>query len=294
MTSQINPNNINGSYPVAGQDNNSQGFRDNFTNTATNFQYAANEITDLQNNAVLKAPLSGTTLNNNMNGSILSNAQLQQISATFVNLGTLGGSIPINYQAGQYQSVTTGGPISLNISNWPSAGVAGWITVQIYVSDTSHTVTFQSNVILNAIGIQGFNPDNNTITFNSIGFYTFQFVTYDNGSAVTVNQFNQSLQPFNASSENLTNGMPVSLNVTTDYFSPTVPSTAVLSAGINGQIKTFSMIGGTSTMSITVTNAGWKNGLPGYIAFNAAGDGCILQSINGNWFIIGNNSITIS
>ena len=44
MASNINPNNIDGSYPVAGQDNNSQGFRDNFTNTATNFQYAADEI----------------------------------------------------------------------------------------------------------------------------------------------------------------------------------------------------------------------------------------------------------
>ena len=41
MTSQINPNNIDGSYPVAGQDNNSQGFRDNFTNLKVNFQDAA-------------------------------------------------------------------------------------------------------------------------------------------------------------------------------------------------------------------------------------------------------------
>ena len=48
MTSAINPNDIDGTYPIAGQDNNSQGFRDNFTNTKTNFQYAANEITDLQ------------------------------------------------------------------------------------------------------------------------------------------------------------------------------------------------------------------------------------------------------
>ena len=62
MTSQINPNDIDGAYPVAGQDNDSQGFRDNFTNTSTNFQYAADEITDLQNNAVLKAALTGTTL----------------------------------------------------------------------------------------------------------------------------------------------------------------------------------------------------------------------------------------
>ena len=54
MSSNINPNNIDGTYPVAGQDNNSQGFRDNFTNTKTNFQYAETEITDLQNNAILK------------------------------------------------------------------------------------------------------------------------------------------------------------------------------------------------------------------------------------------------
>jgi len=30
--SNINPNNINAAYPVAGVDNDSQGFRDNFTN----------------------------------------------------------------------------------------------------------------------------------------------------------------------------------------------------------------------------------------------------------------------
>ena len=35
MASNINPNNIDGTYPVAGQDNDSQGFRTNFTNIKT-------------------------------------------------------------------------------------------------------------------------------------------------------------------------------------------------------------------------------------------------------------------
>lgn len=48
MTSQINPNNVNTAYPVAGQDNSTQGFRDNFTNIKLNFTYAANEISALQ------------------------------------------------------------------------------------------------------------------------------------------------------------------------------------------------------------------------------------------------------
>ena len=72
MASNINPQNIDGAYPVAGQDNDSQGFRDNFTNTRTNFTYAADEISDLQAKAVLKAALVGTTLNNDMGGSLLS------------------------------------------------------------------------------------------------------------------------------------------------------------------------------------------------------------------------------
>ena len=105
MTSSINPNNIDGTYPVAGQDNNSQGFRDNFTNTKTNFQYAADEIDDLQSKVVLKAALSGTVLDNNMNGSLLSNAQIQDFSQTRVALGTLTGSVGVNYANGHYLSL---------------------------------------------------------------------------------------------------------------------------------------------------------------------------------------------
>ena len=61
MTSQINPADIDATYPIAGVSNNTQGMRDNFTYTQTNFQYAADEITDLQNKVVLKAALTGTT-----------------------------------------------------------------------------------------------------------------------------------------------------------------------------------------------------------------------------------------
>ena len=62
MTSQVNPNNIDGTYPVAGQDNDSQGFRDNFTNIRNNLTFAKAEIEDLQNKAVLKSALTNTTL----------------------------------------------------------------------------------------------------------------------------------------------------------------------------------------------------------------------------------------
>ena len=64
--SSINPNNIDGTYPIAGQDNDSQGFRDNFTNIKNNFTFAYDELTDLQSKAVLKSALNGSTLDNTL------------------------------------------------------------------------------------------------------------------------------------------------------------------------------------------------------------------------------------
>ena len=63
MASSINPNNISVTFPIAGQDNDSQGFRDNFNNIKTNITYAKSEIEDLQNKVVLKSALTGSSLN---------------------------------------------------------------------------------------------------------------------------------------------------------------------------------------------------------------------------------------
>jgi hypothetical protein len=53
MASTINPNNIDILYPIAGQDNDTQGFRDNFRNIKNNLNTAAQEITAIQANVSL-------------------------------------------------------------------------------------------------------------------------------------------------------------------------------------------------------------------------------------------------
>jgi hypothetical protein len=50
MASNINPATIDITYPIAGQDNDTQGFRSNFRDIQTNFITAAAEITALQGN----------------------------------------------------------------------------------------------------------------------------------------------------------------------------------------------------------------------------------------------------
>lgn len=289
MSSNINPNNIDGTYPVAGQDNNSQGFRDNFTNIKTNFQYAENEITDLQNNAILKSALTGTTLDNDMLGSLVTNGVVADFGLTRVALGTVSGSTTINYASGHYQTLTTGGSVSLSFSNFPPAGVAGVVSVQVTVASTAHTLTLPVAVSVNTRGIQGLNTSTNVITFAAIGTYTFQFITSDGGTTVTVNEINKEIQPFNNSSEDLANGAAANLALTTSYFTTAAAETATLAAGVNGQIKTLAMYGDGGDMVITVTNAGWKSSGTGTITFDTIGDACTLQYINSKWFCIGNN-----
>ena len=66
--SNIDSTSIDATYPVAGQDNNSQGFRDNFNIIKNNFATAKSEITSLESNS------AKTNSNNNFNGNEVSGA----------------------------------------------------------------------------------------------------------------------------------------------------------------------------------------------------------------------------
>lgn len=60
MASNIDSSNINTFYPIAGQDNDTQGFRTNFTNIVNNFSVAASEISALQNKVLASALINPT------------------------------------------------------------------------------------------------------------------------------------------------------------------------------------------------------------------------------------------
>jgi len=301
MASQINPNDIDGAYPVAGQDNNSQGFRDNFTNTKTNFTFAANEITDLQNNAVLKSALNGTTLDNNMGGSLLYDATIQDFGATRVALGSVSGSTTVNYASGHYQTLTTGGNVTLTFSNFPASGIQAWVIVRVTVASVAHILTLSSAVGTGAssasvLGIQGISS--NVITFNETGTYEFQFHTEDGGTTIYLSELTRPRNRFTnplllTGSEDLAASGAASLALTTSYFTTAAAETATLAAGTTGQIKVFSAVSiAAGNMVITVTNAGWKSSGTGTITFGTIGAGCTLQYTNSKWFCIGNNGCT--
>ena len=183
--SSINPNNINGQYPIAGQDNDSQGFRDNFTNIKNNFQFAYNELVDLQNNAVLKGALSGGSLSNDMNYSQLIHAQLLGSVYTKNDLGSKTGSFAISWADAHFQTLTTTGDITITgFTNWPTSGYYTKLSLQITTDTTNRTVTFPSAVSVGLSDIQG--ASGQTVTLPTAGVYLFELTTYNAGTTITI------------------------------------------------------------------------------------------------------------
>jgi hypothetical protein len=109
---------FNSGFPVAGVDNNSQGFRDNFQAIKYAFSVASNEVSDLQQNT------AKLTTDNDFGGNSL-------INATIINSGVpaisyVGGSTDIDYSQGQFHSITLEeGNNIINITNMPGIGDAG-------------------------------------------------------------------------------------------------------------------------------------------------------------------------
>lgn len=297
MTSQINPNNINGEYPVAGQDNNTQGFRDNFTNIKINFQYAETEITNLQANSISKV----STSVNEFNDSVIYDARLQNIGYIQLNRGNVAPTANINYAAGSFQTITANANTTLNFTNLPAAGNTAVITLAINAVAANTTANPFNVAIANvntaSSGIIGFSGG--TLSFprtnsTSAGTHTYQFITDDNGSSFTVTPLATRTFPLNATSEDVANVGVVNLGVSDSYFSTSAAEVATLPAGVNGQVKVLAMFADSGDMVITVTNAGWKTSGTGTITFDTIGDACTLKYINNKWFCIGNNGCTFA
>ena len=250
MTSQINPNNVNGNFPIAGVPNNTQGFRDNFTNIKTNFEFAETEIDDLQSKAILKSALAGGTLDNNVGNNLVYNARVQGISGTLVQIANTAGFINIDASAGPYQSIVMGGNINLafTANTWPSAGSYGKVRVEI-TGTAGQTITLPAAVTQGTQGIQGINAG--VITLAASGTYEFDFSTSDGGASLTVFDLNRPLSYY-------TN--PVTITNTLNSTSSTTGALTVAGGvGINGNLY----VGGNIVGNLVITSQSFVGNVTG-------------------------------
>ena len=150
MTSNINYLSINENFPIAGEDNDTQTFRDNFDTIKTSLRAASEEITNIQSNT------AGLQLVETENGSDfgsreISNAILRNTLIKSYGGGVIPGSVSlltIDYENGGYQKFQFAGNINIDFQNFPnnaSVGGVGKVTLELTADNVARTLTFISS-----------------------------------------------------------------------------------------------------------------------------------------------------
>lgn len=152
MTSEINYLGINENFPVAGQDNDTQVFRDNFSTIKRSLNSAQTEITDLQFNT---AKLNEE---NDFQQNILYNAVFTRNTDQLAQKGNIQNRVnTVDFQDGPYQIITfdvarnisvdgaAPNPIQIDVDflNFPvDLEKVGKVTLELYTTGQPHQLTF--------------------------------------------------------------------------------------------------------------------------------------------------------
>ena len=148
MTSLINFAAINENFPVAGQDNDTQVFRDNFDTIKTNSSTAKTEITDLQDNA------ARTDSDNDFLYNVVGSVTLQDAYLRKKDYGAaiVAGTQDVSFKQAMYHVIKVGANTSLSFSEFPTGAVdatglgqIGKATLELYVDGTTRTITITTS-----------------------------------------------------------------------------------------------------------------------------------------------------
>ncbi len=185
MASNIVPDTIDDTYPVAGQDNNSQGFRDNFNIIKTNFTAAKSEIETLQNNT------AKTNADNVFFENTLSRYTKLQETTTHVGPTNVSSATPLSFDAGHFYTIVASNDVTLTLEDWPTNNEYAEMLIQVYGDGAvNRTVTFASTY---SAGVSQMRVDGSTefgggaaITTNTVvtRSHLVKAFTYDNGTNV--------------------------------------------------------------------------------------------------------------
>jgi len=187
MPSNIVSTTIDAEYPVAGVDNDSQGFRDNFQIIKDNFAAAKEELEDLQDNA------ARVDQNSDFAGNKIIDAELDHVSEAFTAVGTVNTDQNMSFLNGHYQSFNVTAGLTLTLADWPDSGVYARMTAQIEIADGNTgplNIVFvgEGNAVFKNDGNAGFTATSSTsvtIQTNSTTNPTVvEFWTTDGGDTI--------------------------------------------------------------------------------------------------------------
>jgi len=174
--SDIISTDIDETYPIAGQDNDSQGFRDNFSIIKNSLATARQEITFLEENTAKKGE------DNDFNNSELQRATLIQVTEKAISQ-SLSESSTINWTYGSYQEIIVTQDLSITLASWADPDKLAKMRV-VVKSDglQDYNITFLTTLGNTIYKKSGFtNPIVVTANENP---HIFDFWTSDGGDTV--------------------------------------------------------------------------------------------------------------
>ncbi len=185
-TASTAANSIDAAFPVAGQDNNSQGFRDNFSYTQDSLQNVVSALTGL-NTSTAKIDND-----NDFNGVILENAETRRLFGSVLGSGTITANTNIDYRVAEYFTYTIGDDLTLTFSQWPSVvgGAFAKITVDLKNLDATSRAVSWATTSGNVIYDTGLTS---TYTINTAAdeHHVFEAWTVDGGNTVYLKKIGQ-------------------------------------------------------------------------------------------------------
>lgn len=147
--SSINYLSINENFPVAGQDNDTQTFRDNFDTIKTSLSSAKTEINELLGS------VARVDSDNNFGLNTIQNVLFQNVREQKLEGGAVTTSpTTIDFQSGSYQIYRVGANITVDFLNFPGDPVytaeltpIGWgkVTLELYSDGASRIVSFSTS-----------------------------------------------------------------------------------------------------------------------------------------------------
>lgn len=140
--------NIDVQFPVAGRDNSTQGFRDNFRNIKLALDSADTDIESLKSSLIRGDNPVNEFYNNVIKEAVFQDCSVQVYDNTDT---TQEGDIIVDYRNGSYQKFNLGpNNHNITITNWPSTqltGISGFLTISFVADTIADTfVTFPSSL----------------------------------------------------------------------------------------------------------------------------------------------------
>ena len=198
--SAINTNGLDVNYPIPGQNNSSQGFRNNFASIKTNLDTAGTEISDLQNKVVVKSALDNTIVNNDMSNTLISNCATRSFRATTYNLGNaLSGTVTVNCSLGDVQYGTVASNVTFNFASWGPAGTQSNVELQLATSNSQAFITFPAAVVSsnNNFGLTTLENYDGTTSVSfpyGVSLVDYRLSSMDCGNTITIEPYNRPRQ----------------------------------------------------------------------------------------------------